>query len=245
MVRKIRALLMLSLGVCSLVSAQEKGFMYLKDKTCNFGFRVGFNSTLPVITQLTADDEAVTNYQIQYKVGYLAALSMRVNLNRFFITPTVSWYYTESELDFALPKSFHLGDEELQTQSRLDNAIHLNSSSVEIPVLIGYDLIKENPYRLSAMIGPKLKYQYRTGYDIHTEEMSNCHFVTNDHPYNVNLVAGLDVTIGRLFLDFTYELGITRTSSTFEYSLPDDTEAHYLRYQRRTNSLSFALGILF
>ena len=206
--------------------------MLLKEKKWNLGVRIGFDASLPIVHSLSAGGEELQSSNQSYRVGYLAAISLRVGRNRVFFNPSFAWHRSESELQFALPQNY-----------TPDNAVR--SSSLELPLLIGYDLVKSNPYRLSVLVGPKLKYFYKTDYDLDIAEASFCGFVEDKHPGSLSLVAGVDVTIGRLFLDFNYEFGVTRTTSSFSYTQADDLTPTTLRYDRRTNHISFALGFLF
>ena len=75
--------------LCGCLSAQN--IMQRYDKPFDVSFRVGFNSALPLIHQFTIDDIEITDRQIHYKVGYLAAVTFSVNFNRFTLQPSVSW----------------------------------------------------------------------------------------------------------------------------------------------------------
>lgn len=240
----------LLLAFVSLISYSQEmkdkqGFIYIKDKQYNVGFRIGFNSQLPIIHEFSVNDKTIEDFQQQYKVGYLAAVSLRINFGRTFLNPTVSWYYSESELNFTIPVSPIDGSEDLIYQSYYGNHISTTSSSLDIPILVGYDFVKSNPYRLSFMLGPKFKYFFKNKYDIGIKDSQSAFFMEDNVPYCLNLVAGVDVTIGRLFLDFTYELGLTRINSTFGFETVGSAAPSIISYDRRANSLSFALGVLF
>ncbi len=236
------ALFLALLPVCG-ASAQSGDFMILKDKKCNIGIRVGFDASLPIVRSLTSDGTPLDSYSQQYKVGYLAAVSLRVGKKRFFFNPSVSWHREESELQFALPHSF-TPEEMEQSETALLNSLHIKTSAIEMPLLVGYDLVKENPYRLSVLAGPVLKYRYKANYNLSIPDATSSDFMEDNHPYGLGILAGINVTIGRLFLDFNYEFGIIHTSSTFQYTLAG-SQPSALEYERRSNSISFALGFLF
>lgn len=218
--------------------------MLLKEKKWNLGVRIGFDASLPIVRSLSAGSERLESFSQRYRVGYLAAVSLRAGRNRVFFNPSFAWHRTESELQFALPQNY-MPDNAGQNEAALTNDVSIRASSLELPLLIGYDLVKANPYRLSILVGPKLKYFYKTDYTINIPEAESCGFVEDNHPGSLSLVAGIDVTIGRLFLDFNYEFGLTHTTSTFSYMLPDLPAPTLLNYERRTNNISFALGFLF
>ena len=70
--------------------AEAQSFMRFEDKAFNFGAKVGFNATFPVINSLSINGKEAENIDIEYKVGYLAAVFCRVNIERFFLQPSFS-----------------------------------------------------------------------------------------------------------------------------------------------------------
>ena len=52
--------------------AEAQSFMRFEDKAFNFGAKVGFNATFPVINSLSINGKEAENIDIEYKVGYLA-----------------------------------------------------------------------------------------------------------------------------------------------------------------------------
>ena len=51
--------------------AEAQSFMRFEDKAFNFGAKVGFNATFPVINSLSINGKEAENIDIEYKVGYL------------------------------------------------------------------------------------------------------------------------------------------------------------------------------
>ncbi len=75
------------------ISANAQKFIQIEDKAFNFGAKVGVNSTFPIVNSLTIDDVKAENIRLQYKVGYQASVFCRINIDRFFIQPDLSWYH--------------------------------------------------------------------------------------------------------------------------------------------------------
>lgn len=86
-----------------LIIANAQKFIQIEDKAFNFGAKVGFNSTFPIINSLTIDGVEAENVRLQYKVGYQASAFCRINVDRFFIQPDLSWQRTEGNILFSLP----------------------------------------------------------------------------------------------------------------------------------------------
>lgn len=224
------------------LSAQAQNFIHIKDKMFNFGAKVGFNSTLPVINSLTIDDVEAEDIRVQYKVGYQASVFCRINIDRFFIQPDLSWYRTEGDFHFLLPKTTGTDDTEHIIKS--SDQLQLRSSSLEMPVMIGYYLVREGPYALSMMVGPKLKYNYKVRYTTHFSEVTN-EYINDSTPFGIGIATGLGVSIARLFFEFTYEFGINTIESDFKDRSSLEPVGRTISIDKRTNMLSFSLGFLF
>lgn len=223
------------------MSANAQNFIHIDDKAFNFGAKVGVNSTFPVINSLTIDDVEAENISLQYKVGYQASIFCRINIDRFFIQPDLSWYRTEGELHFSMPtpESNLTNNNNPQTDQLL-----LKTSSLEMPVMIGYYLVKEAPYALSIMVGPKLKYNYKSNYTTYSSEITN-EYVNDSTPFGLGIATGLGVSIARLFFEFTYEFGLNQVESDFRDKSSQIPTGRNISIDKRTNVLSFSLGFLF
>lgn len=228
--------------VCLTMKAQT--FMKVEDKSFNFGGKIGFNATFPIIHSLTVDGNEVEDMHLQYKVGYLAALFCRVNIDRFFIQPSFAWHRADGEVYYNLPSATN-NDNENPTYSSSSNRLEVKTRSLEMPIMIGYHLVKQGPYGLSLMIGPKLKYNYKLSY---TSSITDDHqrFENDNAPFGINIATGVGVSIWRLFFDFVYEFGINSVESDFTY-IPSQAPAlsHDIHIDKRFNTMSFSLGFLF
>lgn len=224
------------------LSAQAQNFIHIEDKMFNFGAKVGFNSTLPVINSLKIDDVEAEDIRVQYKVGYQASAFCRININRFFIQPDLSWYRTEGDIRFSLPETTETNGAGSAIKS--SDQLKLKSSSLEMPVMIGYYLVKEGPYALSMMVGPKFKYNYKVRYTTRFSEVTN-EYINDSTPFGIGIATGLGVSIARLFFEFTYEFGINTIESDFKDRSSLKPVGRNISIDKRTNMLSFSLGFLF
>ncbi|MCC8143436.1 MAG: PorT family protein [Tannerellaceae bacterium] len=150
------ALLLCIVWLASAPASAQK-FISMEDKAFNWGAKLGFNSTFPVINSLKVNEVEAEDVTVKYKVGYMAALFCRVNIERFFLQPGVSWHLTEGEIHYAIPYENTLSTDLADAGNiQQENRLALKTRSVEVPVLIGYNLVKEGPYALSLMAGPNL-----------------------------------------------------------------------------------------
>ncbi len=161
--------------------AEAQSFMRFEDKAFNFGAKVGFNATFPVINSLSINGKEAENIDIEYKVGYLAAVFCRVNIERFFLQPSFSWHRSEGNIRFSIPQSLPENNM-LSNTSATTDLLMMKTSSLEVPIMVGYNLVKKGPYGLSLMVGPKLKYNYKIAY---TVESSTTHveYVNDNTPF--------------------------------------------------------------
>ncbi|MDD4115806.1 MAG: porin family protein [Massilibacteroides sp.] len=213
-------------------------------KTFNWGAKLGFNSTLPVVNSLVIDDISVgaENTRVEYKVGYMAAVFCRINFDRFFIQPSISLHRTESEIYFRLPENMTL--RETAYVSDLNSRFNLKINSFELPVMIGYSIVKEGPFGLSFMAGPKIKYNYRIRYTTNLDNYNDI-YTSDDRPFRMNLVGGVGVTLWRLFFDFTYEVGINHREKNFKTVEDHVPLPENIVIDKRLNMMGFSLGFLF
>ena len=225
--------------LCGLLRAQ--GILRMEEKKFNFGAKVGFNATLPVVNSLRVLDFEANQFHTDYQVGYLAALFFRFNIQRFYIQPSPSWHYGRSHLDFVIT----FPEIEGEADPPIKGNLRMHTQSLELPVLLGYHLVKQGPYGLSLMVGPKVKYNYKLDYNMAIDD-HEIRFVNQDTPFGVNIVTGMGVSIGRLFFDFVYEFGLNQTEANFKQLSTSSPESSFeIQLNKRTNVMSMSIGILF
>ncbi|MCD8042641.1 MAG: PorT family protein [Tannerellaceae bacterium] len=234
-----KVLLLLCLFLTISVTAQERRTIRTENKVFNWGATVGLKSSLPIINSLTIDGKEANNIQTHYQVGYTASLFGRINMRRIFLQPSISWHHSSSELRFLLPSGIE-GDEDILDPLTLN----MTFETIEIPVLVGYNVIKEGPYGLSLMAGPQLKYNYKTDYTFNFSNSQN-RFGVNRNYFDINIVTGVAVSIWRLFFDFKYEFGLNKQDSDFKNQNPSESTITDISFDKRINVMSFSLGFLF
>lgn len=215
---------------------------YVGDKKVNFGVKGGFNSSMMLISHLSVDGHNISNIQNEYKIGYFASLFMRINFDRHFLQPELSYNINQCEIHFSAPKT----DDLIATPHQY--AISSRISCFELPILYGYNFVKEGPYQMAVFGGPKIRYFW----DKHSEnQYHNFHQTSikeEMYPLNLSMTMGIAVTISRIFFDFRYDIGLHNISKKLDYSpnnlidVPDDEQ---IRFHRRYNTLSFSLGLYF
>lgn len=222
--------------------AEAQTFSEYKAKAFNWGAKVGFNSAFPILDHFIIDGKLVENINTEYKVGLLGSLFCRVNAGHFFVQPSLEWTSSKSELFF----NYATDPDDMNQVEGIQPTEHrqLKVQSLGIPALIGYNIIKEGPYGLSLMAGPKVKYNYKNSYSTYIEGKKH-EYTNDDTPWNIGIVAGVGVSIWRLFFDFTYEFGLNASESKFREKASSLPITQEIRIDKRTNMMSFSLGFLF
>ncbi len=231
-------LLPLLLLLCHALCAQK--LISIKDKAFNFGAKVGVNAAFPIVNSLAIDGTEAEDVSLQYKVGYQASLFCRINVNRFFVQPDLTWSHKAGDIIFSLP---------VTTSSSFVNApatdrLQMETSSIEMPIMIGYYLVKEGPYALSFMVGPKMKYNYRSHYTTYLSEVAD-EYINDGSPLGLGISTGVGVSIWRLFFEFTYGFGLNRVESDFKDRSSSMSTERSISVDKRTNVMNFSLGVLF
>ena len=240
---KHRLFVILLMLVALPIVAQQRDLKdYAGDKKVNFGVKGGFNSSMMLISHLSVDGQNISNIQNEYKIGYFASLFMRVNFDRHFLQPELSYNINQCEIHFSAPKT----DDLIATPHQY--AISSRISCFELPILYGYNFVKEGPYQMAVFGGPKIRYFW----DKHSEsQYYNFHQTSikeEMYPLNLSLTMGIAVTISRIFFDFRYDIGLHNISKKLDYSpnnLIDVPGDEQIRFHRRYNTLSFSLGLYF
>ena len=120
------------------------------DRPVNFGIKGGFTSSLFLVSNLTLNGSTISEVQNNYKIGYFGSVFMRINFERHFLQPEISYNINRCNITFEKPTA----DDAPLEMASITSSIH----SVDIPVIYGYNVIKEGPYSLAVFGGPKFRY---------------------------------------------------------------------------------------
>lgn len=213
----------------------------------NFGIKGGFTSSLFLISDFNIDGISISEVQNNYKIGYFGSFFVRINFDRHFLQPELSYNINRCNITFNKPQA----DNTLATgimEASITSSIH----SIDIPVIYGYNFIKEGPYGLAVFGGPKIRYIWNKKSEVTFKNFEQTNIHEELRPLNLSLTLGVAVTISRIFFDFRYDMGLHNISKRLTYDLPDDStindeidSARQICFQRRDNVLSFSLGVFF
>ena len=155
----------------------------------------------------------------------------------------IAWDDPALGIDWRIPREEIL----LSEKASIASTIH----SVDVPVIYGYNIIKEGPYSLAVFGGPKVRYIWDRKSDIDFENFDQVNIRERLRPLNLSFPVGVSVTISRVFFDFRYDMGLHNISKSVTYDIPADNNAadentkNEIRFHRRDNVLSFSFGVFF
>lgn len=218
------------------------------DRTVNFGVKGGFTASLFLVSDFSINGQNIEQVQNNYKIGYFASVFMRINFERHFIQPEISYSINRCNIIFDKPQAEGVPEEMPLEQASITSSIH----SIDIPVIYGYNIIKDGPYSLAIFGGPKIRYIWDRKSDITFENFNLEDMEEELYPINLNLTLGVAITISRIFFDFRYDIGLHNISKKITYTSPElspspgeEIPDNEIRFHRRDNVLSFSFGVFF
>lgn len=227
---------------CVLLQAQTKS------RQINFGVKGGFNSTLFLIPHFTVNGENMDEVQNNYRIGYFGSVFMRINFGRHYLQPEVSYNISRCNITFDKPLPEEAPEEMLPEKADINSSIH----SIDIPVIYGFNFIKEGPYSFGVFAGPKMRCILTRKSDIEFNNFDQTNIHETLRKINFCATMGIAVTISRVFFDFRYDIGLHNISKKIAYTLPANqdgnmshTDDNKMHFHRRDNVLSFSLGVFF
>ena len=228
----IRSLILLTALIvpcCITAEEQEKRMKF------NYGAKGGFQAIAYNNPVFEIDGyEFDSNTLHSNKIGYTIAPFARVTKNRVYAQAECAFGITRHSFDFKSTSN----DESIIPN---DVTYNLRTMCLQVPIVVGYNIIDEDKYVMSLFTGPKTKFVFTS----HSKQEFK-HFSNNDLEEVLKKrcyfwEVGLGVKIGHVFFDFVYDLGITKAS---EY-IVSNIEDRKFRSDRRDNIFSFSVGMIF
>lgn len=213
-------------------------------KRFEWGIKAGVNAPYIDIQKFEINGVEKDDPEIQSKVGYFFALFSRINIRKHYIQLEASTHYTRSEITTDLT---YFGNSLINTGISTDADIEINRRTIEIPLLYGYNFVKKQPYELAMFLGPKLRYSIDRGDEDTKSNNNSIEIYEETKPLSTCIVLGLGTRISNLVIDVRYEFGLNNISKSAAYTLksPTGETTGNITLNRRTNLMSFSLGLIF
>ncbi|HZK03641.1 MAG TPA: porin family protein [Bacteroidaceae bacterium] len=232
--RKIATIIIYLFSILTLSAVKPTFYRYPR---INFGIKGGFAATSMIMNKLCVDGHQIDNFQVTSQVGYFASMFTRMNIEKFYLQTELTLNNSRSSVSFD-KNSWDINSTEIDLSS-----FSTSWKSAEIPLLLGYNFIREGPYKMSAFIGPKLKIPIKKEYKIIFSNFSQLDLSEDLRPYVIDLTVGLGCTIGRVIFDFIYDFGLINISKGVNYNNNDPAKVVVL--DRHTGVLAFSFGVFF
>lgn len=210
------------------------------ETSVNFGAKAGFTSAMMLIDQLEIGEASINEIQNNYKLGYFGSFFMRINFDRHFLQPELSYNINRSKISFTYPQ-----EEITESTSQHTASISSKLYSIELPIIYGYNFIKEGPYSMAAFGGPKLRYLWKKHCQMTFENFEQENIHEQLYPLNLSFTMGVAVTISRVFFDFRYDIGLHNICRKVGYDSAENPTVPSIQFKHKENALSFSLGVFF
>lgn len=97
----------------------------------NFGIKGGFTASLFLVSDLSINGQRIEQVQNNYQIGYFASLFMRINFDRHFIQPEVSYNINRCNITFTKPLAADAPEGTVPEPAGITSTIH----SIDVPVI--------------------------------------------------------------------------------------------------------------
>ena len=228
------------------IPADEEHFGHRKETPVNFGFKGGFTSSLFLVSQFSVNGVPIDEVQNNYKIGYFGSLFMRINFDRHFLQPEISYNINRCNITFEkpLPEDAASG----AGRRKLHYIVH---PQYRHPRHLRIQLHQGGAVQPCRLWRTKVRYIWDRKSDIDFENFDQVNIRERLRPLNLSFTVGVSVTISRVFFDFRYDMGLHNISKNVTYDIPADNNAadentkNEIRFHRRDNVLSFSFGVFF
>ncbi|PKQ60958.1 hypothetical protein BZG02_17585 [Labilibaculum filiforme] len=154
----------------------------------SFGLHTGL-----VSTKMDYKDASVNNIREESKNGMMIGAFLRVNLNKWYLQPELNYVTRKAEVVLeGIP-------------------FDLKTKSLDVPILLGYKIVKLPAFKLRAFAGPVASFKIDDSIKSTFDDNIDGDF--KDAVWNAKVGAGVDVW--KLTLDVDYEFGLSDVSSEF------------------------------
>lgn len=233
---KVATTLLCFFSALAVSAAQPMFYRYPK---VNFGAKGGFAATSMIMHDIHIDGHHIDDFQMRSQVGYFMSMFTRLNINKLYLQTEITLNNSRSSVSFDR-NNWNINS--IETDLSTFSTEWIN---IEVPLLIGYNFVREGPYKMSAFAGPKLKIPIMEYSKATFANFPHTNLTENVYPYVIDLTIGLGCTIGRVIFDFSYDLGLVNISKGINFDTSNNDPATAVVLDRHTGVLAFSLGVFF
>lgn len=216
-----------------LLGAQESD----KRLRFNAGLKVGFQAVTYNDPTFGIEGYTYNSNTIQSnRIGYTVSPFMRLSRGRLYIQIESAFGITRHSFDFTDTRESNI-EKITPNIPQYD----LKTYCLQVPILFGYEFVKQEKYGMSVFTGPRIKFTFTSHDDQQYRHFAydDLHEVLKKQTYYWEI--GLGIKIHNVFFDFVYDMGLTDAS---EYIEAPKVKKHF-KSERKDNILSFSVGMIF
>jgi hypothetical protein len=210
-----------------------------KEKRFNFGISVSANAPFVHERKMYVDWEEVNKPDDETNVAGSVSIFGRVNFKKHYLQLEAGNSFIRDVVTLDIKDFGYSTNQNIKTKNL--------AITFDLPLIYGYNFIKQDKYELSLFAGPKMRYTYLNREKIENPQDITFNIKEDVHPLTACCVVGIGAKISRVMFDFRYEFGITVHNKPGTYSLYENgaliSEGTFYA-KRSINLLSFSLGVI-
>jgi len=232
-IRFITVLLVVFFSLIGQSIYAQRYSRYNNNRIFNIGARFGLNSLAINNYNAYLNETELPNSSYVNRSGCDLNIFFRLNFVRVFLQPEIGWGLYNQKLHFSLPTgedSWRSTNLDVRTQTSNANA------------LIGYNIVKDGPFLLSAIVGPSFQYNFNSKYTVNSP---NSKFTNKTPNYNTFGIVGITVNITKVHFDIRYGISLLDTNINFNNISESIDTFKDVSIRKNENFLSFSCGLMF
>ncbi len=169
--------------------------MFAQVVPVNFGVHGGL-----VSTKVDAEIPSLSNVKTSAENGMMLGAFVRINIKKWYIQPELNYVNRKSSVSTTILGHTHSTD--------------IDVKSLDVPILLGYKIVKMPMFKLRAFVGPVASFKLdneKTFFGTLQQQSGDLSF--KGAVWNGKVGVGVDVW--KLSLDVDYEFGLTDISDEF------------------------------
>ena len=198
----------------------------------NTGFKAGVQASTYQQTKFTLEGYSYNKKSLNTRIGYTFSGFVRASKGRPYIQTEAIFSIDKYNFSFETENTA-IGSEEIIPRYKL------TTYSLHVPLLVGYNFVNTDTYKMSVFTGPKAKFLFTS---LSKQQYWNFPFADAKEeldPLTFSWVLGLEVSIANICFDFIYQVGMNNTS---KYIYVPETQEKFL-FNRNVDVLGFSLGV--
>ena len=216
-----------------LLGAQESD----KRLRFNAGLKVGFQAVTYNDPTFGIEGYTYNSNTIQSnRIGYTVSPFMRLSRGRLYIQIESAFGITRHSFDFTDTR-----ESSIEKITPNIPQYDLKTYCLQVPILFGYEFVKQEKYGMSVFTGPRTKFTFTSLDDQQYRHFAydDLHEILKKKTYYWEI--GLGIKIHNVFFDFVYDMGLTDAS---EYIEAPKVKKQF-KTERKDNILRFSVGMIF